>query len=146
AWSYGSKEDIHVQGITEHGYAIASINFRNSPEARFPAQMHDIKASIRYLRSHATQLGVNAKNIAIWGYSSRGHLAALVGTTNNNAIFGGSIGQDLATSASVQASIGYSGPANLLTILHQPAEHAVSVRLPALTQLFGKEPSDQSIQ
>ena len=146
AWSFGTKEDIHVQSITDHGFAIASINFRNSPEAQFPAQIHDIKASIRYLRAHAKELGVNADNIAIWGYSSGGHLAALTGTTNNHAEFEGSLGLHLDISSTVQAIVDYSGPANLLTILNQSTTHGVSVRLPALTELFGKEPSDPDIQ
>ena len=87
AWSFGTKEDIHIQDITRHGYAVASVNFRNSPEGQYPAQIHDLKGSIRFLRANADKFNINTDRIAVWGYSSGAHLAALMGTSNGDNLF-----------------------------------------------------------
>ena len=67
--------------FVQNGYALASLDFRQSGEARFPAQVHDIKAAIRFLRAKARDYGYRVDRIAIAGSSSGGHLAALVGVT-----------------------------------------------------------------
>ena len=69
-------------GLVENGWALASVDYRLSGEAKFPAQMHDIKAAIRFLRARQSDYGYNSKRIAIAGSSAGGHLVALVGTTN----------------------------------------------------------------
>lgn len=76
AWSGGSKENPPTEFI-EHGFALASINYRLSGEAKFPAQIHDIKAAIRFLRANAQKYGFDADKIILWGSSAGGHLAAL---------------------------------------------------------------------
>src|SRR5207248_1787567 len=81
AWRSGSKNNPSILPLTEKGYAVASIDYRLSPVAPFPAQIHDIKAAIRYLRGTAKDHGVSAETIAISGGSAGGHLAALVGVT-----------------------------------------------------------------
>ena len=72
AWRAGSKENVEAGAIVEHGFALASIGFRNSGEATFPAQIHDIKAAIRFLRAKAADYGYDASRIAVWGVSSGG--------------------------------------------------------------------------
>lgn len=146
AWSFGTRKDIHVVDIVNENFALASIEFRNSSEAQFPAQIHDIKAAIRFLRANANKYVYEAENIAIWGYSSGGHLAALAGTTNGNKILEGKLGDYSETSSDVQAIIDYSGPTNLETILQQSTPHGVSVRAPALEQLLGEPVEEPSIQ
>ena len=145
-WRFGDKTNPPVLGIVEHGFALASIDFRNSPEALFPAQMHDIKAAVRYLRANAADHGYDPDRIVVWGYSSGGHLAALTGTTNGNNLLEGSLGEALQTSSAVQAIVDYSGPANLHTILHQSTPHGVSVRAPGMQDLLGKPVEDPAIQ
>lgn len=83
AWSSGSKESPPL-GLLAAGYTLASVNYRLSGEATFPAPIHDIKAAIRFLRGNAKKYGYRADKIIIWGSSAGGHLAALVGTTNND--------------------------------------------------------------
>lgn len=61
------------------GLAVATIDYRHALEARFVAQLHDAKAAIRYLRTHADVLGVDTARIGVWGESAGGHLAASVG-------------------------------------------------------------------
>jgi acetyl esterase/lipase len=142
AWRSGSKENPPL-GLLGYGYALASVNFSLSTEHIFPAQVHEIKAAIRFLRANANKYGYQADKIIIWGSSSGGHLASLVATTNNNKDLEGNIGDYTRTSSSVQACIDYFGPTNLLTILNQSTPHGLDVRLPALTILFGK-PIDQA--
>src|SRR5690606_39052762 len=57
AWRFGGKADPLLLGIVDEGFALASIDFRNSPEAPFPAQVHDIKAAVRFLRARAAESG-----------------------------------------------------------------------------------------
>ncbi|MCT4351730.1 alpha/beta hydrolase [Streptomyces sp. Je 1-79] len=61
------------------GLALVSIDYRHSLEAPFPAQLHDVKAAIRYVRRFADVLGVDPDRLAVWGESAGGHLAALAG-------------------------------------------------------------------
>lgn len=137
AWRSGSKASPPL-GLLSAGYALASINYRLSEEAVFPAMIHDIKASIRFLRGNAKKYGYRSDKIIIWGSSAGGHLAALAGTTNNDKTLEGSLGNYLKESSSVQAIIDFYGPTNFLTILKQSTPHGVSVRAPALKLLLGQ--------
>lgn len=137
AWHSGSKEKPPL-GMLEHGYALASVDFRASTEKAFPGPIHDIKASVRFLRANAAKYGYKPDKIIIWGASSGGHLAALVATTNNNAALEGNLGNYTSTSSAVQACIDFFGPTNFLTILTQSTPHGLNVRLPALAILLGK--------
>lgn len=144
AWHSGSKENPPL-GLVPFGYALASVDFHASTEKPFPADVHDIKAAIRFLRANASKYGYKADKILIWGSSSGGHLAALVATTNNNAALEGNLGDFTKTSSSVQGCIDFFGPTNFLTILNQSTPHGLNVRLPALAILLGK-PLDQATE
>jgi acetyl esterase/lipase len=137
AWRSGSKENPPL-GLLSAGYAIASVDFRLSTEAPFPAQMHDIKAAIRFLRGNAKKYGYRSDKIVIAGSSSGGHLVALAGTTNNDSYYEGTEGNFLKESSSIQGIIDFYGPANFATILSQSTPHGISVRAPALEILLGK--------
>lgn len=63
------------------GLALVSVDYRHSLEAPFPAQLHDVKAAIRYVRTFADVFGIDPDRIAVWGESAGGHLAALAGLT-----------------------------------------------------------------
>ena len=85
AWMFGSRELLPAewapgsvaQLLVDAGIAVASIDYRHAREAPFPAQLHDVKAAIRYLRVFAPQLGLDRDRIGVWGESAGGHLAAL---------------------------------------------------------------------
>jgi len=128
--------------LVEDGYPIASVDYRLSTEARFPAQIHDIKAAIRFLRGHESELKLSAKKIVIAGDSAGGHLAALVGVSNGNAELEGAVGSDRAKSSDVQGIISFFGAANLTTILSQSTPHGLNVRVPALQLLLGDYPTN----
>lgn len=141
AWHSGSKENP-PRGFLENGYALASVDYRLSVEAPFPAMIHDIKAAIRFLRAKAKNYGYRADKLIVAGSSAGGHLAALIGTTNGHEGLEGNLGDHLSVSSSVQATVDLFGPTNFLTILSQSTPHGINVRAPALALLLGK-PLDQ---
>jgi acetyl esterase/lipase len=137
AWRAGSKEKPPLS-LLPYGYALASVDYRLSGEAIFPAPIYDIKAAIRFLRGNAIKYGYRSDKIIIWGSSSGGHYAALIGTTNGDPYYEGDLGSYTDQSSSVQAVLDFYGPTNFLTILDQSTPHGISVRVPALTLLLGK--------
>jgi acetyl esterase/lipase len=139
AWRSGNKESV-PKGFVENGFATASLDFRQSPEARFPAAIHDIKAAIRFLRAKASEYGYKAAHIAVAGSSSGGHLAALVGISNHNKELEGTVGNYLKESSAVQAIVDYFGATDLNTILAQSTPFGVNMRKPALELLLGELP------
>jgi acetyl esterase/lipase len=143
AWRSGSRADMPLAPLVEHGYAVASVDYRLTPVAPFSAQVHDIKAAIRFLRSGQTELGVDASRIAIAGSSAGGHLAALVGVTGGVDKLEGDVGDHAAQSSAVQAIVNFFGPTNLTTILDQSTPHGLGVRIPALQLLLEGQPVEQ---
>ena len=142
AWRSGSKNSMPLGKLVEDGYAIASIDYRLSTEAKFPAQIHDLKAAIRFLRGHSGDWGVPSKKIVVAGDSAGGHLAALVGVSNGHDELEGVVGNDRAQSSAVQGIISFCGAANLTTILQQSTPHGLTVRIPALDLLLGDQPTN----
>lgn len=87
-WRIGDRKlgpDLRVL-FAERGFAMASIEYRLSGEAIFPAQIHDVKVAIRWIRSVANEYGLDSENIGLWGSSAGGHLAALAGTTGEGIL------------------------------------------------------------
>ena len=142
AWRSGSKSNMPLTDLVKSGFAVASVDYRLSPVAKFPAQIHDCKAAIRFLRASAEKFGINTERIGIAGSSAGGHLVALVGVTNNHKALEGDVGYHDDQSSSVQAIVDYFGPTNFLTILNQSTPHGLSVRVPALGLLLGGRPDD----
>lgn len=140
AWKSGSKANVPITGWLDHGFAIASVDYRLSPEAQFPAQIHDINAAIRFLRYTSDTYGFDPKRLIVAGASAGGHLAALVGVSNNHKELEGAIGESPQVSSSVQAIVSFYGASNLETILSQSTQHGLSVRVPALKLLLGNLP------
>jgi acetyl esterase/lipase len=143
AWRAGSKTDVPIAKLLDQGFAIASVDYRLSTEAPFPAQVHDIKAAIRFLRAKSALFHINTQRIAIIGSSAGGHLAALVGVTNGNAELEGGLGEHLSQSSDVQAIVSLFGASNLQTILAQSTEFGLKMRVPALQLLLGGQPSEK---
>ena len=108
-WMSGSRKGNRLAWVTEHGYAVASISYRLSPEALFPAQIHDVKAAVRWLRAHADDYGYDAERIGVCGSSAGGHLALLLATGGDVPALEGSVGEHLDESSRVQAVVDYYG-------------------------------------
>ncbi|MFZ5830867.1 MAG: alpha/beta hydrolase fold domain-containing protein [Planctomycetota bacterium] len=113
-WAAGSKDNCQPlrQGYIERGYAVASIGYRLSGDAIFPAQIEDCKAAIRWLRAHAAQYHLDPDRFGVWGSSAGGHLVALLGTSGDVKEF--DVGSNLDQSSRVQAVCDYFGPTDLL--------------------------------
>ncbi len=98
--------------LNEAGIACATIDYRHALEAPFPAQLHDIKAAVRYLRGHADVLGIDPGRIGAWGESAGGHLAALLGLTGGREDLEGALGVPGHSSA-VSAVVDFYGVSSL---------------------------------
>jgi len=109
AWQAGSKEGCPALRIVPRGYAAASLNYRLSQEAIFPAQIEDCKAAIRWLRAHAKEYNLDPARFGAWGASAGGHLVALLGTAGDVKELAGT-GGNLDQPSRVQAVCDFFGP------------------------------------
>lgn len=121
AWVSGDKADNPPlrRGFVQRGYAVASLNYRLSGAAIFPAQIEDCKAALRWLRAHAKDYNLDPARIGVWGGSAGGHLVALLGTTGDIKDF--DVSGHLDQSSAVQAAGDYFGPTDFV----QMDAHAV---------------------
>ena len=125
AWKYGSKEGCIPSPWALKGYVVASINYRLSQHARFPAQIEDCMAAVRWLRAHAKAYKIDRDHVIAWGDSAGGHLASLLGTAGDAAEWEPG---PPAESSRVQAVIDWYGRADLTRVCTDPAmaEHSVA--------------------
>ena len=119
-WENGSKDQCPPLrgGYLERGYAVASLGYRLSQHAVFPAQLEDCKAAIRWLRAHAQEYGLDAGRFGVWGSSAGGHLVALLGTSGEVKEF--EVGANLEQSSRVQAVCDYYGPTDFSVFVTTP--------------------------
>lgn len=120
-WTGGSKTQQPYLAQLARGYIVASIEYRFSQKALFPAQIQDCQAAIRWLRANAQKYNIDPEHVGVGGASAGGHLAALVGTSGGKKAFppiGGNEGQ----SDRVQAVCDIFGPADFYTVVTQANE------------------------
>ncbi len=139
-WARGSRERVPHIDLVSAGYAIASLDYRLSGEAKFPAQIYDLKAAVRFLRANASELGIDPNRIGASGSSAGAHLAQLLGVTNGSAAHEGNVGEHDNVSSDVSVIVSYYGASNFTTILDQSTEYGYGVRAPALNALLGGLP------
>ncbi len=120
-WRGGSKFPCPVAGLVLKGYAVASVEYRFSQKAIFPAQIQDCQAAIRWLRAHSQQYHFDSERVGVIGGSAGGHLSALVGTSGGKKAFA-PIGGNEDQSDRVQAVCDIFGPADFSTVVQQAAE------------------------
>ncbi len=104
-------------------YAGVSIGYRLTGEAIWPAQIHDCKAAIRWIRTHASEHGLDPNRIAVWGSSAGGHLVSMLGVSGGVKELEGTIGPNLEQASTVQGVVDFFGPSDLLTIEHPESEN-----------------------
>lgn len=114
AWRAGNKDRCPAAPFVNDGYIVASISYRLSQEAIFPAQIHDSKAAIRWLRENAAKYHIDPERIGVWGSSAGGHLVALLGTSGGVAELEGDVGGNADQSSRVQAVVDFFGPTDFL--------------------------------
>jgi acetyl esterase/lipase len=139
-WRVGTRTMGHAQRLTRHGFAIAAVQYRLSGEARFPAQLHDLKGAVRWLRANAAGYRLDPHRLAAWGASAGAHLVSLLGLTDGNADFEGDVGGNLSQSSAVQAIVAFFGVMDFFSL-----EQRASV-LPGpstLAQLLGYEAAER---
>jgi len=115
-WQSGDHNSVAAaaQPLLSSGIAIATIDYRLSHEAIFPAQIEDVKGAVRYLRANAATLGIDPARIGCWGSSAGGHLSALLATSGGVAACEGTTGGNLGESSTVLVAADYFGPTDLL--------------------------------
>jgi acetyl esterase/lipase len=120
AWLMGDKAWCMAVPLTQQGFAVASLDYRLSQEAIFPAQLEDCKAAIRWLRAHASEYHLDPGRFGVWGDSAGGHLAALVGVTGGRPDLEGNVGGYWDQSSGVQAVCDWYGPSDFLHMHDDP--------------------------
>ena len=121
--AFGSWSPTPPDRLAQASFAVATLDYRLSGEARFPAQLHDVKAAIRWVRGNSSVLGIDPARMITWGESAGGHLAMLAGLTGDRPDLEGSIGEHLGQSSAVCGVIDWYGPMNLLSLASQhPAD------------------------
>lgn len=102
-------------------YAGVSVGYRLTNEAQWPAQIHDCKAAIRWVKAHAAEHGLDASKIAVWGTSAGGHLVSMLGTSGDVKELEGTLGKHLDQDSKVTCVVNFFGPENFLTMVRQPS-------------------------
>ncbi|MHB8063915.1 MAG: alpha/beta hydrolase fold domain-containing protein [Ruminiclostridium sp.] len=114
AWSAGNSKGADIAPMLEgghnHGYAVVSVNYRLSGEAKSPAAINDCKAAVRFVKANAAKYNFDADKIAAWGSSSGGHLVAMLGTTGNVTTLNGDTMDNLNYTSNIQAIVDWFGP------------------------------------
>lgn len=148
AWRGGDKypAPAAVTNLCANGYVVASINYRLTQQGTWPAQIHDCRGALRFLRSRSSQYRIDKSRVAVWGGSAGGHLAAILGATSglkqikiDGQTFDleGDIGGNLQESSAVQAVVNYFGPADLLAFEDFPSVFPDPENNSPLTELIG---------
>jgi acetyl esterase/lipase len=117
-WVQGDKMEyrtsIKTEALLARGYAVVAVNYRLSNVAKFPAQIQDVKAAVRWIRANATTYNFNPNKIGAWGTSAGGHLTALLATSGGiNALEDLTQG-DATKSSTIQAAVDWFGPTDFL--------------------------------
>lgn len=97
--------------LNNRGFVVASVDYRLPPEAPWPSQIEDVKCAVRFLRAHASGLGIDPARIGAWGSSAGGLLVSMLGLTDTTHAF--DVGQDADQSSAVDAVVDMFGPADL---------------------------------
>jgi acetyl esterase/lipase len=148
AWQGGSKSDGRVifPLLADGVYAGASLGYRLTDEAIWPAQIHDCKAALRWLGQHAASHGCDAKRMVLFGISAGGHLVSLLGTSQGVDALEGRVGVPasglLPRAPGILGVANFCGPANFLTFPGQGSQIHEDDPMGPLARFFGGPMSD----
>jgi acetyl esterase/lipase len=116
AWMLSNKDWNNVKYLVKHGYAIASVDYRLSGDATFPAQIKDCNAALSFILANAASYGIDPKHFVVGGASAGGHLALLLGLARNEKLF------DADSSIRPLAILDFFGPTDLTSIIDEVGE------------------------
>ena len=131
AWKTGKKEDYlrYLVDFAQRGYITATLSYRLTKEARFPAQVQDVMCGVRWLKAHAEEYFINPERVAVIGGSAGGHLAMMIGYASDVPELEGPCQADTVSSR-VQAVVNLYGPVDLTT--------DIAIERASVKQLIGK--------
>lgn len=115
-WQSGRRGMGHAVDFAQYGYAVAAVQYRFSGEAKLPAQVHDVKGAVRWLRANAATYRLDSDRVAGWGASAGGFLISLVALTSGQAEWEGAVGGNLEQSSRLQGVVDYFGVSDLLAM------------------------------
>ncbi len=139
AWRAGDKKEMRplLAEAARRGYVAISPQYRFCPADTFPAQVHDVKAAVRWLRSHASEYKVDPNHIGATGFSAGGHLSLMLGAAGPDCNLEGEVAAD-APSSRVQAVVNYFGPTDFAaTDLPPPTQ-------PLIRDFLGGDPAEKA--
>jgi acetyl esterase/lipase len=138
AWRAGNKDGNRrlLSEFAKRGYVAISPQYRFCPKEIFPAQVFDVKAAVRWLRSHAKDYKIDSEHIGAMGFSAGGHLSLMLGVTGPDDGLEGEVTGD-APSSRVQAVVNYFGPTDLA------ADDLPDVTKPLVRDFIGGTPADK---
>jgi acetyl esterase/lipase len=146
-WSSGVRANFAPMAIrmAARGYAAATISYRLSPEAQYPAAIHDAKAAVRWMRANAAAYGIDPARIAIAGGSAGGQIASLTGVTNGMDRFDpGANGDAGAVSSAVQAIVNIDGLSDFTSAAARKYEDDPAKQPSSAGRWFGGRYADQA--
>ena len=123
-WRNGRKDGglRWVRPYVESGqYAGVSIGYRLSGEAKWPAQIHDCKAAIRWLKGNAKKYRLDPDKIGVIGTSAGGHLTAMLAVTGKGEELAGELGKHLQEESRIACAVDFYGPTEMLTMNDHPS-------------------------
>jgi acetyl esterase/lipase len=134
-WSSGSRLPVpaNVSALCDQGFAVASIDYRFTNVARWPAQIQDCKGAVRWLRAHAAEYGIDPGRFGVWGASAGGQLVSMLGTSggvatktigNTQVDLEGTVGGNAGVSSRVQAVVDWYGAIDFLQMRYFPTPSA----------------------
>ncbi len=124
AWLAGDRKGGHrhlVEFVSSGEYVGVTVGYRLTREAIWPAQIHDCKAAVRWIRAHAKKYNFDPNKIGVMGDSAGGHLVAMLGTSGGVKSLEGKLGSHLKVSSKVQCVVDRFGPSDLLAMKDYPS-------------------------
>jgi len=126
-----------IQTARTGNYAAVAVGYRLTNEAQWPAQIHDCKAAIRWIRGHAKEFNLDPDHIAVWGSSAGGHLSSLLGTSGDVKKLEGSLGSFIGLSSRVACVVNLCGPEDFTKALMFDKEGKPIMKDDAVMGLLG---------
>lgn len=123
-WKAGDKSSglgSIARFVQSADYAGISVGYRLTDEAQWPAQIHDCKAALRWIKGNAKVHGLDASKIGVWGTSAGGHLVSFLGTSGDVKELEGTLGKHLDQNSQVTCVVNFFGPENFVTMVTQPS-------------------------